>query len=187
MSSHGQGIQYTQTLSLCPVSRRHLGPTTVAVSTGNYREVPKEAKFSGAQWGTCPEGEIKPPLLEEKVKFALEPLVTTPPHASTMREIVHVQAGQCGNQIGSKFWEVSLDVRESARPKANWFLSGAGRRTEGELGRNGAAAVERERLLCLELTVWCPSEGVFGPKNRRGSQLSFALSVCAGSRRSCGG
>jgi hypothetical protein len=24
-----------------------------------------------------------------------------------MREIVHVQAGQCGNQIGAKFWEVS--------------------------------------------------------------------------------
>jgi len=23
-----------------------------------------------------------------------------------MREIVHVQVGQCGNQIGSKFWEV---------------------------------------------------------------------------------
>eukprot|EP01068_Selenidium_serpulae_P007457 Selendium_serpulae@DN4715_c0_g1_i1.p1 len=26
-----------------------------------------------------------------------------------MREIVHVQAGQCGNQIGSKFWEVCSD------------------------------------------------------------------------------
>jgi len=26
-----------------------------------------------------------------------------------MREIVHVQAGQCGNQIGSKFWEVIAD------------------------------------------------------------------------------
>jgi glutamate dehydrogenase (NAD(P)+) len=26
-----------------------------------------------------------------------------------MREIVHVQAGQCGNQIGSKFWEVVAD------------------------------------------------------------------------------
>lgn len=26
-----------------------------------------------------------------------------------MREIVHVQAGQCGNQIGSKFWEVISD------------------------------------------------------------------------------
>ena len=23
-----------------------------------------------------------------------------------MREIVHLQAGQCGNQIGAKFWEV---------------------------------------------------------------------------------
>ena len=23
-----------------------------------------------------------------------------------MREIVSIQAGQCGNQIGSKFWEV---------------------------------------------------------------------------------
>lgn len=26
-----------------------------------------------------------------------------------MREIVCVQAGQCGNQIGSKFWEVISD------------------------------------------------------------------------------
>jgi hypothetical protein len=25
-----------------------------------------------------------------------------------MREIVHLQAGQCGNQIGSKFWQVSF-------------------------------------------------------------------------------
>lgn len=23
-----------------------------------------------------------------------------------MREILHIQAGQCGNQIGGKFWEV---------------------------------------------------------------------------------
>jgi tubulin beta len=23
-----------------------------------------------------------------------------------MREIVHIQAGQCGNQIGLKFWEL---------------------------------------------------------------------------------
>jgi hypothetical protein len=23
-----------------------------------------------------------------------------------MREIVHIQAGQCGNQIGTKFWEL---------------------------------------------------------------------------------
>merc|ERR1711872_795752 len=29
--------------------------------------------------------------------------------AETMREIVHLQAGQCGNQIGAKFWEVISD------------------------------------------------------------------------------
>uniref|UniRef100_A0A9J7ZFT3 Tubulin beta chain n=1 Tax=Cyprinus carpio carpio TaxID=630221 RepID=A0A9J7ZFT3_CYPCA len=29
--------------------------------------------------------------------------------SSTMREIVHIQAGQCGNQIGAKFWEVISD------------------------------------------------------------------------------
>ena len=28
-----------------------------------------------------------------------------------MREIVHIQAGQCGNQIGAKFWEtIRLDI-----------------------------------------------------------------------------
>ena len=26
-----------------------------------------------------------------------------------MREIVHIQAGQCGNQVGAKFWEVMSD------------------------------------------------------------------------------
>jgi hypothetical protein len=29
--------------------------------------------------------------------------------ASVMREIVHIQGGQCGNQIGAKFWEVISD------------------------------------------------------------------------------
>ena len=26
-----------------------------------------------------------------------------------MREIIHIQVGQCGNQIGAKFWEVISD------------------------------------------------------------------------------
>ncbi|KAF2354225.1 Tubulin/FtsZ GTPase domain [Trinorchestia longiramus] len=26
-----------------------------------------------------------------------------------MREIVHLQTGQCGNQIGTKFWEIISD------------------------------------------------------------------------------
>lgn len=30
-----------------------------------------------------------------------------------MREIVHIQAGQCGNQIGAKFWEVSETIMVS--------------------------------------------------------------------------
>ena len=29
-----------------------------------------------------------------------------------MREIVHVQAGQCGNQIGAKFWEIIRSDKE---------------------------------------------------------------------------
>merc|ERR1711971_152018 len=30
---------------------------------------------------------------------------------SKMREIVHLQAGQCGNQIGAKFWESTSDLQ----------------------------------------------------------------------------
>jgi len=30
-------------------------------------------------------------------------------HHHLMREIVHIQGGQCGNQIGAKFWEVISD------------------------------------------------------------------------------
>ena len=26
-----------------------------------------------------------------------------------MREIVHLQVGQCGNQVGTKFWEIISD------------------------------------------------------------------------------
>ena len=30
-----------------------------------------------------------------------------------MREIVHIQIGQCGNQIGAKFWEIISDERDT--------------------------------------------------------------------------
>jgi hypothetical protein len=55
---------------------------------------------------------------------------------SIMREIVHIQAGQCGNQIGAKFWEVrnkepiGMDgwmddprVVPPSRPRAPWRQS----------------------------------------------------------------
>lgn len=36
-------------------------------------------------------------------------LVGTVRHLSIMREIVHVQVGQCGNQVGTKFWETMCE------------------------------------------------------------------------------
>jgi hypothetical protein len=40
-----------------------------------------------------------------------------------MREIVHLQAGQCGNQIGAKFWEVSCCKRREEGPSLlSYFL-----------------------------------------------------------------
>jgi hypothetical protein len=30
-------------------------------------------------------------------------------------QIVHLQAGQCGNQIGAKFWEVMCKCRKGAK------------------------------------------------------------------------
>ena len=40
-----------------------------------------------------------------------------------MREIVHIQGGQCGNQIGAKFWEVSQCVKGRLIPFSH--LTGA--------------------------------------------------------------
>ncbi|XP_055324730.1 tubulin beta chain-like [Sitodiplosis mosellana] len=36
-----------------------------------------------------------------------------------MREIIHLQAGQCGNQIGSKFWEV-ISVEHGIDPRGHY-------------------------------------------------------------------
>merc|ERR1712013_569072 len=36
--------------------------------------------------------------------------------STTMREIVHLQAGQCGNQIGAKFWKSFLMNMASIPP-----------------------------------------------------------------------
>ncbi|CAH0602412.1 unnamed protein product [Chrysodeixis includens] len=47
-----------------------------------------------------------------------------------MREIVHVQAGQCGNQIGSKFWEIISD-EHGVDPSGNYI---------------GESALQRERI-----------------------------------------
>jgi len=36
-----------------------------------------------------------------------------------MREIVHMQGGQCGNQIGAKFWEVISDEHGWSPPSTD--------------------------------------------------------------------
>ncbi len=46
-----------------------------------------------------------------------------------MREIVHIQGGQCGNQIGAKFWEVRLPAL--LRRGMAWSAWSAGRAGRG--------------------------------------------------------
>ena len=45
-----------------------------------------------------------PQVPKQSVQFAF-----TCNFLRAMRELVHVQGGQCGNQIGAKFWEVIAD------------------------------------------------------------------------------
>merc|ERR1712021_214444 len=50
-------------------------------------------------------GTVVPTLsIPKQVKFFVASVKKT-----KMREIVHIQAGQCGNQIGAKFWEIISD------------------------------------------------------------------------------
>ena len=39
------------------------------------------------------------------------------------REIVHIQAGQCGNQVGSKFWEIISDEHGIDPSGKGYFFS----------------------------------------------------------------
>merc|ERR1712212_397064 len=48
-------------------------------------------------------------LYHDNKKFFSRELPRLISTSINMREIVHLQAGQCGNQIGAKFWEVISD------------------------------------------------------------------------------
>merc|ERR1711935_925484 len=55
-------------------------------------------------------GTVVPTLsIPKQVKFFVASLKKIFKKNCKMREIVHVQAGQCGNQIGAKFWEIISD------------------------------------------------------------------------------
>ena len=60
-----------------------------------------------------------------------------------MREIVHIQGGQCGNQIGAKFWEVISD-EHGKRPVVRAFAHGVpmGGGVQGGSGVPAAAALD---------------------------------------------
>ena len=58
-----------------------------------------------------------------------------------MREIVHIQGGQCGNQIGAKFWEVRRQSIVSLHPF--WRVA---KICEGQL-------IKHARRLCAMSTV----------------------------------
>merc|ERR1712133_131828 len=49
------------------------------------------------------------PAFDTSTTLASKPTSATSTPRSSMREIVHIQAGQCGNQIGAKFWEIISD------------------------------------------------------------------------------
>ena len=55
-----------------------------------------------------------------------------------MREIVHMQGGQCGNQIGAKFWEVISD--EHGVDPTGVRAAPRGRTTSSPSRGRGAAA-----------------------------------------------
>lgn len=56
-----------------------------------------------------------------------------------MREIVHIQGGQCGNQIGAKFWEVGVLVA-GERPGQRRALGEQALAAERVMGGPGASS-----------------------------------------------
>ncbi len=73
-----------------------------------------------------------------------------------MREIVHIQGGQCGNQIGAKFWEVISDEHGVDPTGPSSVVGSTAARTSQALERTesrlvAAAEVEDELLVAVEI------------------------------------
>ncbi|KAL0325871.1 UNVERIFIED_CONTAM: Tubulin beta-1 chain [Sesamum radiatum] len=98
-----------------------------------------------------------------------------------MREILHIQGGQCGNQIGSKFWEVICD-EHGVDPTGKY--KGDGSSSETQLERinvyfneaSGGRYVPRAVLMDLEPgTMDSIRSGPYG-------QIFRPDNLCSGSR-----
>uniref|UniRef100_A0A670KI94 Tubulin/FtsZ GTPase domain-containing protein n=1 Tax=Podarcis muralis TaxID=64176 RepID=A0A670KI94_PODMU len=77
------------------------GPCAV---TGACPSLPRRAPFKARERSGQRERSAKERRDEDR-----SPCAASSHRHKTMREIVHLQAGQCGNQIGAKFWEVISD------------------------------------------------------------------------------
>jgi tubulin beta len=86
--------------------------------------------------------------------------------AASSREILHMQAGQCGNQMGTKFWEVLCD--------------------ENGIGGDGEYYGDNDAHLdCINVLYHEASGGKYVPRVES-STSSPALSTLCARRRSAG-
>ncbi|XP_067392862.1 tubulin beta-3 chain [Emydura macquarii macquarii] len=99
-------------LCSCSVGERHYIAQCgfLDFKEGFYKHI---ATAGPVQWQAPIKGPSRqPPAFRRRPRSAPpEPPARQPqpPPRASMREIVHIQAGQCGNQIGAKFWEVISD------------------------------------------------------------------------------
>ena len=112
----------SRALSSIEVTIVHTSPSTKKSSGVPHQGVNAGSGFRGSFFFSARPGgveEVKRPLHlsldlgislaspqvpKQSVQFAF-----TCNFLRAMRELVHVQGGQCGNQIGAKFWEVIAD------------------------------------------------------------------------------
>jgi len=70
-----------------------------------------------------------------------------------MREIVHLQAGQCGNQIGAQFWEVRASPFSCIPPSSSGInaalLNRGWRTSSGRMRVTVVATMTNPRTLLL--------------------------------------
>lgn len=82
-----------------------------------------------------------------------------------MREIIHIQAGQCGNQIGTKFWE-TISTEHGIDANGNYSTDGPDRSDRLEVYYNKSSSgkcVPRAVLVDLEPgTMQAVKNGPFG-------------------------
>ena len=91
-------VEQLQVLPLCPPQLPEPRPAPARAAKLTY------IRLSPPRLASVPGSCSLQPLVSSQHKTASSPPPVT--ILRTMREIVHLQAGQCGNQIGQKFWEV---------------------------------------------------------------------------------